>query len=232
MSLFEDLWNTSKAIVGFLNDPKFCSSTICFGNSLPPDLAEKDNILCWIDFINDSITRVEFPSTEFCAGWKKRLEIAQGVSSFLSKKDMAYFASIRGYLIYTPFSGKEYTTCEGIRRRDSCGGIVRFMAGPAYYLRNRTSYLALSSRIAFRIPGGDIMLNSKKGLFPAGNINLYGEYNTNFHHFNYAGLGVEVELGPFGINFTGNYNLENGRPGFLMGLIFANKKSSKKNSNN
>lgn len=214
-SVYDDFWGTTKAIIFLINDDRFRNDA-CFENSLPADLAEKSNIMCWIGFVNDSITKPSFPSAEFCKGWKKRFEIAQGASSFLNKKDMAYLGTIRGYLIYT------------FRKNnlDECGGGVRLMAGPAFYLRDRVSYVALSSRVAFRMK--DIKADPKHDLFPLGNLNLFGEYTTSFGQFNYAGLGIEIELGPFGVNLTVNHNLENGKQGFLVGVVFSNRKFSKK----
>lgn len=214
-AVYDEYWVTTKAIIALMNDKKF-SNGPCFENSLPADLAERDNVLCWVEFANDSITKPSFTSTEFCRGWKKRFELAQGASSFLSKNDMAYLGTIRGYLMYTFGKDKE----------DECGGTVRLMAGPAFYLRNRTSYLALSSRVAFRLK--DIKGDPEHDLFPLGNLNLFGEYTTSFGRFHYAGLGIEVELGPFGVNLTINHNLANGKKGFLVGLVFGNRKLSKK----
>lgn len=195
----------------FGNDHQY-SDPDCLTNAFPT--ASKANVLCWINYIRFNVLGItsKFPSTEFCVGWKKRLEIAQGASAFLSKSKMEYLGALRAYLIYT-FKGKE-----------KCGGTFRLMAGPAYFLRSSESYLALSTRLGIRITD----LRDKSKVFSFGNLNFFGGYNTNFDHFNYAEGGFEVELGPFGVNLSGNYNTTSEKAGFLVGLVFANTPFKKK----
>jgi len=167
--------------------------------------------MCWINFIRFHILKVKpvFPSTEFCGGLKKRFEINQGATAFLSKPQMAYLGSARFYLVYTLF------------KKDSCGGRFRISAGPGFFLRSTKGYITLSSRVAYRIT------DLKADVFSLGNLNFFGGYNSDFSGFNYAEAGLEVELGPFGANVSVNENTNNGKWGFLVGVFFGNKKKSK-----
>lgn len=189
----------------FAEQPEY-SDPDCFSNALPT--INKSNVLRWVNHVRFHILKVKpvFPSTEFCGGWKKRFELGQGAAAFLNKTKMAYLGSLRGYLIYT-IPGKE-----------KCGGRLRIAAGPAFFLRSSNSYITLSSRLAVRLT------DLRADVFSLGNLNLFGGYNTNFDGFNYAEAGLEAELGPFGFNLSGNYNIDNNKPGFLIGIIFGNKK--------
>lgn len=190
----------------FFNDQPGYSDPDCFTDVLPT--INKSNVLRWVNHIRFHILQVKptFPSTEFCAGPGRRIEIAQGAAAFLSKTKMAYLGSLRGYLIYT-FKGK-----------NKCGGTVRLMAGPGFFLRSSDSYITLSSRLSVRLK------DLRPSVFSLGNINLFGGYNNNFSKFSYAEGGFEVELGPFGINLSANYNTHIKKFGFLAGLVLANKK--------
>jgi hypothetical protein len=189
----------------FADKPEY-SDPDCFSNALPG--INKSNVMRWVNHVRFHILKVKpvFPSTEFCGGWKKRFELGQGAAAFLNKTKMAYLGSLRGYLMYT-IPGKE-----------KCGGRLRIGAGPAFFLRSSNSYITLSSRLAVRLT------DLRAEVFSLGNLNLFGGYNTNFDGFNYAEAGLEAELGPFGFNFSGNYNIDNKKPGFLIGIIFGNKK--------
>jgi hypothetical protein len=189
----------------FAEQPKY-SDPDCFSNALPT--INKANVMRWVNHVRFHILKVKpvFPSTEFCGGWKKRFELAQGAAAFLNKTKMAYLGSLRGYLMYT------------IPGKDKCGGRLRLGAGPGFFLRSSNSYITLSSRLAVRLT------DLRAEVFALGNLNLFGGYNTNFDGFNYAETGLEAELGPFGFNLSGNYNIENKKPGFLIGIIFGNKK--------
>jgi hypothetical protein len=180
----------------------------CFANALPPGNGR--NVMCWINFIRFHILKVKpiFPSTEFCGGWKKRFEIGQGATAFL-KLQSAYLGSVRAYLIYTFF------------KKDQCGGKFRIMAGPAFFLRSTRGHITLSSRLAYKLT------DLKANVFSLGNLNLFAGYNSNFNRFNYAEGGLEIELGPFGVNLGPNVNTNNGKWGFMVGVFFANKKKSK-----
>lgn len=208
--VYNDLIRMVKLLDDYLytDIPRF-RGTDCFENELPQSM--RRNVLCWINYIRFNVLKkvVVFPSTEFCGGWKKRFEINQGASAFLSKTDMSYLGSARFYFIYTFF------------KKNKCGGKFRMSAGPAYFLRSRNSYLTLSSRLAYNIK------DLKANVFSLGNLNLFGGYNTNFNRFNYAELGLEVELGPFGVNLASNMNTENGKMGFMVGVFFGNKKRTK-----
>ncbi|MEI9807682.1 MAG: hypothetical protein WDO16_07280 [Bacteroidota bacterium] len=70
------------------------------------------------------------------------------------------------------------------------------MAGPAMFLRGSTNYIALSSRIAYRLR--DI----NPAFFPVGNLNLFGEYSTSFGNLSYGAVGAELELGFIGFNIS------------------------------
>jgi hypothetical protein len=205
--LYEDLILTVKELQEyfFADQPKYTDPD-CFSNGLPT--INKSNVMRWVNHVRFHILKVKpvFPSTEFCGGWKKRFELSQGAAAFLSKTRMAYLGSFRGYLMYT-IPGKE-----------KCGGRLRLGAGPGFFLRSSNSYITLSSRLAVRLT------DLKAEVFSLGNLNLFGGYNTNFDGFNYAEAGLEAELGPFGFNLSANYNIDNKKPGFLIGIIFGNKK--------
>ncbi len=200
---YKDFIETSSDIIAVIEDER---QGQCFKDKLPED--ERDNIYDWLIFMKDKVMKPKFPSAEYCRGFRRRVEIGQGSSDFI-RKQMAYLGSLRGYLGYT-FGPK-----------DGCGGRFRLMAGPAYFLRDKDSYLALSSRAAVRL--GDI----NPVPFAIGNLCLFGEYNTNFDGFDYAGLGLEIELGVIGLNLAVNHNVETGYQGFLIGLIIANKNFKK-----
>lgn len=205
--LYHDLILMVKDInKNFLSDNPRYSDPGCFRDALPA--SGSLNVLRWINHVRFHILNVKpkFPSTEFCAGWKKRFELSQGATAFLNKTRMAYFGSFRGYLAYT-FKGKE-----------KCGGTFRLMAGPGFFLQSRNSYITLSSRLAVRLA------DLKANVFNLGNLNAFGGYNTNFQEFSYVEAGVEAELGPFGVNLSANYNTDNKKYGFLAGLVFGNKK--------
>jgi hypothetical protein len=189
----------------FAEQPEY-SDPDCFSNALPT--INKSNVLRWVNHVRFHILKIKpvFPSTEFCGGWKKRFELGQGAAAFLNKAKTAYLGSLRGYLMYT-IPGKE-----------KCGGRLRIAAGPAFFLRSSNSYITLSSRLAVRLT------DLRAEVFSLGNLNLFGGYNTNFDGFNYAEAGLEAELGPFGFNLSGNYSMDNKKPGFLIGIIFGNKK--------
>jgi hypothetical protein len=205
-SVYNDFLQTAKEIADYVFDkPKYANVVTCFTNALPT--INKSNVIAWINYFRTVLKNPPFPSTEFCGGWKKRLEIAQGATAFLSKTKMAYLGTLRGYLIYT-FSPKD----------KKCGGNFRLMAGPAFFLQSRNSYIALSTRLGVRLA------DLKANVFRYGNLNLFGGYNSNFAQFSYVEGGLEVELGPFGINLSTNYNTDNSKFGFLAGLVIANKK--------
>lgn len=189
----------------FAEQPKY-SDPDCFSNALPT--SNKANVMRWVNHVRFHILKVKpvFPSTEFCGGWKKRFELSQGAAAFLNKARMAYLGSLRGYLMYT------------IPGKDKCGGRLRLGAGPGFFLRSSNSFITLSSRLAVRLT------DLRAEVFSLGNLNLFGGYNTSFNGFNYAEAGFEAELGPFGFNLSGNYNIDNKKPGFLIGIIFGNKK--------
>jgi hypothetical protein len=189
----------------FIDDASSQERQTCFFDLLP--IATGDNTMAWINFIR-KVPPV-FPSTEFCGGFKKRVEISQGAAAFLSKTRMAYLGAARAYIVYT------------LPSRQNCGGRVRLMAGPGYFLHSATSYITLSSRIGVRL--GDI----KPGIFSLGNFNFFGGYNTAFGDFNYAEAGLEAELGWFGFNLSTVYQVNDRHWGFLAGIILANKKIKK-----
>lgn len=181
----------------------------CFLDQLPIETG--DNTMAWINFIRD--VKPFFPSTEFCRGFKKRIEISQG-ATFQSKKTTAYLGAARFFVVYT-FPAKE-----------KCGGRVRLMAGPGYFRNSATSYITLSSRIGVRI--GDI----KPDIFSLGNFNFFGGYNTAFGDFNYAEAGLEVELGWLGFNLLSVYQTSDKDWGFLAGIILFNTKPKKRKTKN
>jgi hypothetical protein len=205
--LYQQLIVTVKELQSyfFAEQPKY-SDPDCFSNVLSTN--NKANVMRWVNHVRFHMLKVKpvFPSTEFCGGWKKRLELAQGAAAFLNKTRMAYLGSLRGYLMYT------------IPGKDKCGGRLRLGAGPGFFLRSSNSYITFSSRLAVRLT------DLRAEVFSLGNLNLFGGYNTNFDGFNYAEAGLEAELGPFGFNLSGNYNINNKKPGFLIGIIFGNKK--------
>jgi hypothetical protein len=203
--VYRDFIQTANEIAEqFFDKPRYAGSLLCFTDALPT--VNKSNVVAWINYFRDAIDKPKFPSTEFCGGLSKRFEIAQGAAAFLSKPKMSYLGSARAYLAYT------------FRKKDSCGGNFRVMLGPGYFLHNRNSYITLNSRIGVRLA------DLKANVFSLGNLNLFGGYNTNFDHFSYAEGGLEVELGPFGVNVSANYNTDNSKFGFLVGLVIGNKK--------
>jgi hypothetical protein len=199
-TLFNDFIHTMKDIVTYINDHE---QDLCFADRLPEDVS--DNIFNWIIYFNDKEHPTKFPSTEFCSGLKKRFEVSQGAMNAL-RNDMAYLGSIRGYIVYT------------FGKKDQCGNKLRLMTGPAFFLQNKVVYSTLSSRISFRLK--DIAPVP----FSLGNFNLFGEYTTSFRHFEYAAIGAEVELGPLGFNLAINQNLKSHHQGFLVSIVFGNKK--------
>jgi hypothetical protein len=219
---YDDFWTTATATAQFINDSVKNLSILCFKSALQDD-DERSNVLHWLKFVENSINKPTFASGEFCFGWKKRLEAAYGSSAFLNKANMASLGTLRAYIVYT-FKN-------AVARNDSlakCGGRVRLMAGPAYFLRNTISYMTLSSKLAFRL-GHDIYLDPEHSQMDVGNYNIYAEYNSNFARFNYAGIGFEVELGPIALNCVINDNIENGKPGFLIGVALFNTGFKKTN---
>jgi hypothetical protein len=205
--LYKDLILMVKEVnKNFLSDNPKYNDPGCFRDALPASGAL--NLMRWINHIRFHILNVKpiFPSTEFCGGWKRRFEINQGATAFLSKTKMAYFGSLRAYLAYT------------FKEKNKCGGTFRLMAGPGFFLQSSNSYITLSSRLAVRLT------DLKANVFNLGNLNVFGGYNTNLKEFSYVEAGIEAELGPFGINLSGNYNTDNKKYGFLVGLVFGNKK--------
>ena len=182
----------------YVSDTKFRKDG-CFSDALPTE--NKSNVVLWVAYVGNLGTTPSFPSAEFCTGLKFRVEIGQGATD-ISKRNTGYLGSLRGYLVYTP--GK----------KDQCGNTFRIMAGPALFWRGSTNYVALSSRVAFRVK--DI----RPSVFALGNINLFGEYNTSFKNLNYAAIGAEVELGVIGFTISGNDNLDSGRLGFGVDIFY------------
>ncbi|HEV8286280.1 MAG TPA: hypothetical protein VGQ09_18360 [Chitinophagaceae bacterium] len=196
--VYNDFIKTARAVNEFIDQER---QGTCFMRSLPED--ESDNIFDWLAFLKNEKPR--FPSTEFCTGWKRRFELGQGAMNAF-RDDMAYLGSVRGYIIYTFGKPKQ------------CGNKLRLMTGPAFFLQNKVFYATLSSRLSFKLK--DIAPVP----FSLGNFNLFGEYTTSFNHFEYAALGAEVELGPFGFNLAINQNLRSHHQGFLLSILFGNKK--------
>ena len=202
---YNEFKNLVKAIsVQFIDAQGNDERQICFHDQLPIETG--DNTMAWINFIRD--VKPVFPSTEFCRGFKKRIEISQG-AAFVNKTTTAYLASARFFVVYT------------LPAKEKCGGKVRLMLGPGYFIHSRTSYITLSSRIGYRI--GDI----KPNIFSLGNFNLFGGYSTAFGDFNYAEAGLEVELGWLGFNLS--YQKSYDDWGLLAGIILFNSKPKKKN---
>jgi len=203
---FNDFNKTIKEIsVEFIDDRGTQNKQLCFSDQLPINTG--DNTMAWVNYIRD--VKPVFPSTEFCGGLKKRIEISQGSAAFLSKKNMAYLGALRGYLIYQ------------FAKKDECGGRFRLMVGPGFFLHSSTAYITLDSRIGIRI--GDIA----KEPFHLGNINFFAGYNSSFGHFSYVETGFEVELGWLGFNLAANYDTYHYRWGFLTGIVLANSKFKK-----
>src|SRR6185436_20247209 len=125
----------------FIDDPSNQGKQRCFQDMLP---IAGDNAMAWINHIRN--VKPIFPSTEFCGGFKKRVEISQG-AAFINKNTTAYLGTARFFIVYT------------LPVKEKCGGKVRLMVGPAYFIQSRNSYLTLSSRVGVRI--GDI----KPGIF-------------------------------------------------------------------
>lgn len=164
----------------------------------------------WRIYFNDLKNPVSFPSPEFCSGFGIRLELAQGSAAFL-RNDMAYLGAARGFLSYT------------IGRKESCGNRVRVMTGPALFLFNNTPYVVLNSRLAYRL--SDIMIDNPPVFL--GNWNLFGEYVSNFQKLHQAGLGIEAQLGKFGVNFSVTHDFRSDHQGFLFGLFYHSKKKKR-----
>lgn len=186
----------------------------CFMQKLPSDV--KVNVLGWKSFFGLKRHPTIFPSTEFCHGWRRRIEINQGGTNIFTKK-ATYLGSIHAFLMYN-FAVKDKKT----KKKKDCGGKIRLMAGPAGYVRGNTSYLTLSSRFAYRIK--DI----GKAPFSLGNLNAFGGYVTSFSGFNYATAGLEAELGPFALNLAANLDTRKTYWGFDVGLVLFNNKLFKK----
>ena len=204
--LYSGFIETMNDLVDFRNS--IGNKDRCFSSILPD--AYRDNILNWIIYFNDIKNPVKFPSTEFCRGWKKRFEISQGAANIFTNA-ATYLGSLHGFIAYTFKPSKQ-------NEKESCGGKFRLMAGPSLYMRGNTSYITANARTVFWLK--DI----GKQTFHVGNINAFGEYFTNFSRFNYAGAGIEIELGPFALNLEGNINTRDGKLGFLTGVVFSNKK--------
>lgn len=203
--VYYDLVKTVHEIADYFFDkPRFANSLVCFTDALP--VINKSNVVAWINYFRSEVKNPRFPSTEFCGGWQKRFEIAQGATAFLSRNKMAYLGTVRGYLVYT------------FQQKDKCGGNFRLMAGPSLFLRNRNAYITLSTRLGMRLA------DLKASVFSFGNLNVFGGYNTNFDYFSYAEGGLEAELGPFGVNLSSNYNTHTSKFGFMVGIVFGNKK--------
>ena len=196
----------------FFGDNRQYGDSPCFTDALPPD-PFRSITLCWINFIRFNVLGItpRFPSTEFCRGWSRRWELNQGASSFLSKSSMRYLASLRAYISYT---FKKYDSS----KVKQCGGRFRISAGPGLTLHQTDWYLLLHTRAAIRIT--DLQAN----VFRFGNLNAFAGYNSNFRHFQFAELGLEAEIGPIGFNLSANLNTQNGKAGFGVGILFANKK--------
>lgn len=171
----------------------------CFEIALPEK--DRENVTCWVAYVGNLGTTLKFLSSEFCSGLKFRIELGQGATD-ISKKNIAYLGSVRSYFVYTP------------RGKDSCGNHFRIMAGPAIFFRGSTAYVALNSRIAIR------MKDIRPAVFPLGNLNLFGEYSTSFGNLSYGAIGVEIELGPFGFNLSGNNNMKTGKKGFSVDVFY------------
>lgn len=171
----------------------------CFSESLPTDF--KSNVLKWVAYVGNLGTNPRFPSAEFCYGLKVRLEIGQGTTD-IGKNTTGYLGSFRSYLALIP--GK----------KDKCGNKVRFLVGPAVFARGSNFYGVMSSRIAFRVK--DI----SPSVFPLGNLNVFGEYNTSFGNLSYGAIGAEVELGFIGFSISGNNNMKTGRKGFAVNIFY------------
>lgn len=200
------LMDAEQQLINFFRDTTFRHDQ-CFNDALPKNKTGV-NISHWIQYLKNQLTDAKFPSTEFCKGAGWRIELNQGSSDFLSTS-MQYLATARPFFYYT-FTGK-----------NECGGHLRIMAAPSYFLRNKDSYLAATGRISIRIK------DLKATVFSLGNMNLFAEYNSNFKHLNYAAAGLEIELGPFGLDIAGNYNTDSKKPGYSIGIFFLNKKFKK-----
>jgi len=199
-ALYTEFIKTVNDVKTFIND---VHQDECFMNALPE--GQYVNIYNWLAYFDDP---VKFSSAEFCSGFKRRVEINQGAANIFTSC-ATNLGSLRGYVGYT------------FGKKNNCGGKLRLMAGPAFFLRGNTSYFAFSSKLGVRISDVD------PKNFPLGNINLFGEFTSNFNHFQYAALGAEVELGPIGLNFAINQDIYSNRQGFLIGFIFANRKIKK-----
>jgi len=185
------------------NDPDDQNS--CFSSFLTPE--QSISVGHWMVYFRDLKNPVSFPSPEFCSGLRTRFEIGQGAWGFL-ENDMAYLGSVKGLLAYT------------FGKKQSCGNHWRLLGGPAFFLKNNTPYIALTSRMAYRLK--DLMIKNPPVFL--GNWNIYGEYTDNFDGFSYAGIGTEAQLGRFGLNLTVHRDFDEGHYGFLIGIFIGNKK--------
>lgn len=213
-TLYNNFVQAMNEILSFQeNTDKTLNRGPCFSATLPEDVKQK--VLDWKGYFDANRNPVSL-STEFCRGFRRRIEINQGGTNIFTSK-ATYLGSIHAFLMYN-FGTRDKKT--GMKK--DCGGHVRFMAGPAGYVRGNTSYLTASSRIAFRL------MDIKKTPFSAGNINAFGGYATNFSRFNYATAGLEAELGPIALNLAANFDTRNHYWGFAVGLVLFNNKLIKK----
>lgn len=195
---YRDFILVSRQTATFINDTL---NGTCFADALPDD--EANNVFQWLVYMNrQAIAHPDFPSSEFCGGLERRLELSQGAANIFSSQ-VAYLGTLRGYLSYT------------FAAAGQCGGRLRVMAGPAVFLRGNTFYTALSTRVAVRLTD----ISVKKIPIGVGNLNAYTEYNTSFIHFNQVALGAELQLGPFGLNLSVNNELKSARMGFAVGIV-------------
>ncbi|WP_212005017.1 hypothetical protein [Chitinophaga sp. HK235] len=204
---YQSFVGLSKQTATFIHDTL---NGTCFADALPDD--EASNVFQWLLYMNrTTVSSPQFPSSEFCGGLERRLELGQGAADIFSSQ-VAYMGTLRGYLSYT------------FAPAGQCGGHLRLMAGPAVFLRGNTFYTTLSSRLAVRITD----ISVKKIPVGVGNLNVYTEYNTSFVHFNQVAVGAEVQLGPFGINASVNNELKSARIGFAVGLVLFHQPFNKK----
>lgn len=174
----------------------------CFLNAIPEDVHAK--VFAWLGYFDDQTNPPDFGSAEFCSGLGRRIELSQGSAGFLSGQ-MSWLGGLHGYLVYTPGKKKE------------CGNKWRIMGGPAYFLKNRFSFVAVSTRLAYRIK--DLGIPP----FSLGNLNVFGGLDSNLDNFNFLTIGAEAEVGPIAFNIGLNHDLYIGKPGFSIGVVVANK---------
>jgi len=74
----------------FFSDNATYSDIPCFTAALPGN-PYKSITLCWINYIRFTVLKVtpKFPSTEFCRGWSRRLELNQGATALVSARRKA-----------------------------------------------------------------------------------------------------------------------------------------------